>query len=157
ATALAAAGKSVSPEAIAALTEQVEQAKEAEQAELSFFQPTQGAATSAGTSGTGASPAPGQGPTPAAPNARVNQDSPGDEEVTASGFPEPPRPRSAPVAPQLGEDTIFTGALLRQLREARNISLKEIADRTRIGAASLRAVEEERYEQLPDARIYIRG
>ena len=54
-------------------------------------------------------------------------------------------------------DTVFTGPLLKQLREARGTTLREISDRTRIGVPSLTAVEDERYADLPNARIYIRG
>lgn len=41
------------------------------------------------------------------------------------------------------------GATFRREREARNISLEEIAAKTRIGIRMLRAIEEERFERLP--------
>lgn len=59
--------------------------------------------------------------------------------------------------PTVDERTLFTGQLLKRLRESRGMALKAIADRTRINAQSLAAVEDERFEDLPDAKIYIRG
>jgi cytoskeletal protein RodZ len=41
------------------------------------------------------------------------------------------------------------GATFRREREARNISLEEIAAQTKIGIRLLRAIEEERFERLP--------
>jgi hypothetical protein len=74
------------------------------------------------------------------------------------------RPSSPPQAarttielPEIDSNTVFTGALLKQVREARGIALKQISDRTRVGVGSLGAVEGERFEELPDARIYVRG
>ena len=51
----------------------------------------------------------------------------------------------------------FTGARLRELREARGLSINEISDRTRISRTVLLALEEERYEDMPNARVYVRG
>lgn len=58
---------------------------------------------------------------------------------------------------RVDESTVYTGEFLRRYRESRGLALKEIAERTRIGARSLQAVEEERFEDLPDARVYVRG
>ena len=41
------------------------------------------------------------------------------------------------------------GATFRRERETRNISLEEIAAKTKIGIRLLRAIEEERFERLP--------
>ncbi len=49
----------------------------------------------------------------------------------------------------------FGEYLLRE-RQLRNISLEEISQRTRISLRVLRALEEERWEELP-ADVYIRG
>jgi cytoskeletal protein RodZ len=54
-------------------------------------------------------------------------------------------------------DSVFTGPLLRQVREARRIPLREIAERTRINLRTLTAIENERYEDIPGARVYVRG
>jgi hypothetical protein len=66
-----------------------------------------------------------------------------------------PEPVDVPIA--IGPDTIFTGDLLRQIRESQHLSLRDIADRTRISVASLAALESERFEDLPNARVYVRG
>jgi hypothetical protein len=58
---------------------------------------------------------------------------------------------------KLGGETIFTGPVLRQIRESQRITLKEVSERTKISVASLSALEEERYEDLPNARVYVRG
>jgi hypothetical protein len=58
---------------------------------------------------------------------------------------------------KLDRETIFTGGLLRQVRESQRITLKEVSERTKISVASLSALEEERYEDLPNARVYVRG
>jgi hypothetical protein len=60
-------------------------------------------------------------------------------------------------AVKLDGDTIFTGPLLRQIRESQRITLKEVSERTKISVASLSALEEERYDDLPNARVYVRG
>ncbi|MCK6546445.1 helix-turn-helix domain-containing protein [Myxococcota bacterium] len=59
--------------------------------------------------------------------------------------------------PKVGTDTVFTGELLRQVRESQRITLKEISERTRISVMSLSALENEKYEDLPNARVYVRG
>jgi hypothetical protein len=67
----------------------------------------------------------------------------------------PPRPMPPPIA--LDPGTEITGDLLKQLREQRGISLKEIEDVTRVRAASLSAVEAERFDELPHVKIYVKG
>lgn len=64
-----------------------------------------------------------------------------------------PEPKRIPIS----DDSIFTGELLRQIRESQKITLKEISQRTRISVASLAALETEKYEDLPNARVYVRG
>ena len=51
----------------------------------------------------------------------------------------------------------YTGALLREIREGRGLSISEISERTRISRTVLVALEEERYEDIPNARVYVRG
>jgi flagellar biosynthesis protein FlhG len=60
------------------------------------------------------------------------------------------------LAGEIGPDTEFTGALLRKVREAYGIELKEICERTKIGKAYLVAIEEEDFASLPSA-VYVRG
>lgn len=68
---------------------------------------------------------------------------------------EPPPVVTAPL-PELTPETEFTGALLKQIREARSIELKDISARTRISPQYLKAIEDEDFEALP-AAVYTRG
>lgn len=88
-------------------------------------------------------------------------------ESTASGSGAQPRPTTPkledpiiaaarPAMPELGADTAYSGALLRQIREARGIELREIAERSKVGMAYLQALEAETYGKLP-AAVYVRG
>ena len=49
------------------------------------------------------------------------------------------------------------GAILKKEREQRGLSLTELSDRTKITKAILSALEDERYDELPNARIYVWG
>jgi hypothetical protein len=53
-------------------------------------------------------------------------------------------------------DTEVTGDLIRQVRQARGLSIQDVADATRIQKGYIRAIEEMRTEELP-ARVYLRG
>ena len=61
-----------------------------------------------------------------------------------------------PGAPDVNDDTEYTGELLMHFRESRGLDLREIADRTKIGIGYLVAIEKELFEELP-ALVYIRG
>jgi flagellar biosynthesis protein FlhG len=61
-----------------------------------------------------------------------------------------------PPPPEVDENTVFSGKVLQDFREARGYELREIADRTKIGLSYLRAIEDERYGELP-AMVYVRG
>ncbi|GHH03248.1 helix-turn-helix domain-containing protein [Comamonas sp. JC664] len=63
-----------------------------------------------------------------------------------------PRPR----IPDIPSDAEFNGELLRQVREARGMTLQQVADRTRISRGHLENVEADRYSALP-AAVYLRG
>ena len=67
-----------------------------------------------------------------------------------SGGPERPR------MPELPPDVEFNGELLRQVREARGLTLQQLAERTRIGRSHLERVEADRYADLPPS-VYLRG
>jgi flagellar biosynthesis protein FlhG len=67
---------------------------------------------------------------------------------------EPGAPR--PPLPELTADTEFSGAVLRQVRLARGIDLRDVTSRTKISAAYLRAIENEDFAALP-ALVYVRG
>jgi len=61
-----------------------------------------------------------------------------------------------PPMPDISPQTEFTGSLLRQIREAIGIELREIAERSKIGMAYLHALEAETFSKLP-AAVYVRG
>jgi len=102
-----------------------------------------------------------------------------DFELFPDGVPAPPAPPPTPIEaiasrppktppegepaavvrppmPQLGPRTEYSGALLRQIREACGIELREIAERSKIGMAYLSALEGEVFAKLP-AGVYVRG
>lgn len=70
--------------------------------------------------------------------------------ATASGAEPEPRPE-----PGLPKGPV-TGADLRRLREARGISLREIAQASKIGIRFLEYIEGDRFPLLP-APVYLRG
>lgn len=61
-----------------------------------------------------------------------------------------------PPMPELFAGTEYSGPLLRQIREARGIELREIAERSKVGMAYLQALEAEAFAKLP-AAVYVRG
>lgn len=61
-----------------------------------------------------------------------------------------------PPMPEITPRTEFSGALLRQIREAVGVELREIAERSKIGMAYLQALEAEVFGKLP-APVYVRG
>jgi hypothetical protein len=80
------------------------------------------------------------------------------EEPAAEAAPPPP---PEPVAKLEEEDPVpvgsFTGETIRRMREQKGLTLKEIAEKTKISVAVLQALEDERYEDMPSARVYVRG
>jgi hypothetical protein len=98
-----------------------------------------------------AAPAVAPAPAPAAAPAPVK---PAALAVVA---PAPARPAAPlPPMPELGPTTHYTGDLLRQIREARGLSLRELATRTRINLGHLEHLEAEAFGELPE-RVYLRG
>ncbi len=65
-------------------------------------------------------------------------------------------PSPPPLDFDLGPETEFTGDLLRHIREAKGIELRDITTRTKIGTAYLEAIEKEDFDDLP-ALVYTRG
>ena len=61
-----------------------------------------------------------------------------------------------PPMPEISPMTEFSGALLRQIREAIGVELREIAERSKISMAYLSAIEGEVFGKLP-AAVYVRG
>jgi flagellar biosynthesis protein FlhG len=70
--------------------------------------------------------------------------------------PAQPEPVELPPMPEITPDSEFSGGLLRSVREARGVDLRELAARTKIPLTSLKAIEDESYELLPPA-VYLRG
>jgi hypothetical protein len=63
----------------------------------------------------------------------------------------PPPPTAAP-----GEGTTWSGEVLRQIREARGISLQQISERTKVTRHHIENIEADRFDVLP-AAVYLRG
>ena len=82
------------------------------------------------------------------PQTRAPAKSPADD----SGGLTPARPPMPDITPT----TVFSGPLLRQIREAVGVELREIAERSKIGMAYLQALESEVFAKLP-APVYVRG
>jgi cytoskeletal protein RodZ len=54
------------------------------------------------------------------------------------------------------QETEWRGNFLRKIREARRVSIEEMADSTKISRSYLVAIEEENFSRLP-APVYLRG
>ena len=76
------------------------------------------------------------------------------EEPEPEVLPPTPKPVEAPPPAVNGD---FTGEHIKRMREQKGLTLKEIAERTKISVAILQALEDERYEDMPSARVYVRG
>jgi flagellar biosynthesis protein FlhG len=61
-----------------------------------------------------------------------------------------------PPMPDINPRTEYSGPLLRQIREAVGVELREIAEKSKIGMAYLQALEGEVFAKLP-APVYVRG
>jgi flagellar biosynthesis protein FlhG len=61
-----------------------------------------------------------------------------------------------PPMPAVGPRTEYNGPLLRQIREALGIELREIVERTKIGMGYLVSLESDQFGKLP-ASVYVRG
>ena len=97
-----------------------------------------------------------------------------DQELFPDGIPMPVAPPTVPAGdlprveraevpvalrppmPELGPRTEYSGATLRQVREALGIELREVAERSKIGIAYLQSLESDAYGRLP-APVYVRG
>jgi cytoskeletal protein RodZ len=65
-------------------------------------------------------------------------------------------PVSTPSAPPASDATTWTGEVLRQLREARGITLQQLSERTKVTRHHIENIEGDRYGALP-APVYLRG
>lgn len=57
---------------------------------------------------------------------------------------------------EIPPDAEFNGELLRKIRQAKNLTVQQVADRTKIGRNHLENVEADRYDALPTT-VYLRG
>ncbi|HVX97309.1 MAG TPA: helix-turn-helix domain-containing protein [Polyangia bacterium] len=72
------------------------------------------------------------------------------------GLPGPAEDRHESPEPVLELGDEVSGAVLRKIRESRGIELGDIAHRTKISERHLRAIEDERFGEMP-AAVYVRG
>jgi hypothetical protein len=101
-----------------------------------------------------APPPPPAVPAAAAPRAPIRL----DREIQPVQPPEPP-PAAAPPAEvevPMPEGAAWTGDALRRVREARGITVQQIAERTKVTRYHVENIEAERYGALP-APVYLRG
>jgi len=94
-------------------------------------------------------------PTPEPKQLELEAEAPEEPEPEAPQSQEEPPPEPPPM-PVITEGTEITGELLRQVREARGLSLEKIADVTKIAIYYLRDLENENFDELP-AEVYVRG
>lgn len=93
------------------------------------------------------------GPSPEASESEGSESPAVPQEAQGRAAEEPP---PLPPMPALDADTAFTGDILRAVREARGLSLEQIAARTRITTTHLGNIELERWDWLPE-RVFLRG
>jgi hypothetical protein len=105
----------------------------------------------------GAGPAPGELPPPAPPSPGLGALTPSP---VAAGAVAPPIPlRNEVTAPRdllVPEGAAWTGAMLRQVREARGLSVALLSERTKVTRHHLENIEADRFGALP-APVYLRG
>lgn len=65
-------------------------------------------------------------------------------------------PAPTPAREAAADAAAWTGEVLRQLREARGISIQQISERTKVTRHHIENIEADRYGQLP-APVYLRG
>jgi len=75
---------------------------------------------------------------------------------------EPIKPEAEPIICKLdpvevsADPSAAPGLYLKQLREIRGMSLRDVAERTKVGSFHLECIENERFDRLP-APVYLRG
>ncbi len=93
-------------------------------------------------------------PMPISPTVALTPETPPQRPPTK--VDDPATLAARPPMPAISPTTEFTGPILRQIREAIGIELREIAERSKIGMAYLSALEAEAFAKLPPA-VYVRG
>ena len=74
----------------------------------------------------------------------------------AAVAPSDPDPSARAEMPLVGNSTLVSGSLLRDIREKRGLSLDDVARITKIPSKFVRAIENEERKQFP-ARVYLQG
>lgn len=75
---------------------------------------------------------------------------------------EPVKPEAEPIICTLPPTKVSAdpekapGVYLKELREVRGLSLREVAEKTKVGSFHLECIEQERFDRLP-APVYLRG
>jgi curved DNA-binding protein CbpA len=90
---------------------------------------------------------------PALPLQSENRYTRADAPRPASAPDKPTQEEVSPVSPFIAE---FTGPVIKVLREQRGLTIRYLADTTKVGSRYLECIEEENYAKLP-ARPYLRG
>jgi hypothetical protein len=105
-----------------------------------------------------ATPVPVAAPAPAATPAPVASAAPALTPPPAQGGALPPIATLTPpvLTTTPGEGTTWSGEVLRQIREARGITLQQISDRTKVTRHHIENIEADRFDSLP-ASVYLRG
>ena len=81
-----------------------------------------------------------------------------DEPAERSSRPRTPAPVSSSLPPglEIDRETVFTGDVLKQIREHKGVDLRDVSNRTKISVMNLRMMEEMRFDRL-QAPVYVRG
>jgi hypothetical protein len=86
-----------------------------------------------------------------------------DREVKPAAAPEPPLPpaaapaaATAPAEVPMPEGAVWTGEAIRRVREARGLTVAQIAERTKVTRYHVENIEGDRFGALP-APVYLRG
>jgi curved DNA-binding protein CbpA len=87
------------------------------------------------------------------PTYQENQYTGGSSGAMSQAAPRPGQEEVSPVSPFVAE---FTGPIIKLLREQKGLSVRNIAEMTKVSVRYLEFIEEENFQKLP-ARAYIRG
>jgi len=94
---------------------------------------------------------------PAAPPPPSGSDRAGMPELHPQQLPQDsPEPQQEQASPVTNLVTEFSGSAIRILREQRGLSIRNVADITKVGSRYLEYIEAEAFAKLP-ARPYLRG
>jgi len=83
----------------------------------------------------------------------LSEVSPGEEQMAQE---EAPHELDPALLEEIEQTDCFDGPLLARIRQAKGISIEEIADRTKIGRNHLREIEAEQFSR-PIAAVYLKG